>query len=332
MTLMLLAVSSYSDERIRVLSYNVENFFDTKDDPSTNDNDYTPGGNQYWNNDKYKAKTINIARVIVAAGGWDGAAIVGLYEIENDYVLNSLTKYSPLKRVGFKYVHYDSSDPRGIDVAMLYDPERVTVLKSKNINVSCDDKSMRTRDILYVKALLLGTDTLHLFMVHAPSRRGGVDESEWRRERVMSVVRAKVDSITAKKPANILIMGDFNDYPDCSSMCKVLGARKTEGEIREKELYNMFWRHADEGRGSYKYKGEWNMLDQIIVSGRMLNGKGRLYTSQNRAVIFETPFILEDDKKGFGSKPMRTFNGRKYIGGYSDHLPIYIDLFLKKEK
>ena len=135
----------------------------------------------------------------------------------------------------------------------------------------------------------------------------------------------------AKAPANILIMGDFNDYPDCSSMCKVLGAKKTDGTIKEKGLYNMFWKHAMEGKGSYKYQGEWNMLDQIIVSGKMLKGGG-LYTSQDKAVIFETPFILEEDKQHFGYKPMRTFNGRRYIGGYSDHLPIYIDLFLNREK
>lgn len=330
--LMFLSGSLYADEKIRVLSYNVENFFDTKDDPSTNDNDYTPNGNQYWTNEKYKAKTINIVRAIVAAGGWDGAAIVGLYEIENDYVLNSITKYSPLKKLGYKYVHYDSPDPRGIDVAMLYDPERIEVLKSQKIGVKCDGKPLRTRDVLYVKALLLGADTLHLFMAHTPSRRGGVKESEWRRECVMKIVRNKIDSITAKAPANILIMGDFNDEPDCSSMCKVLGAKKPEGKIKERELYNMFWGYADAGRGSYKYQGEWNMLDQIIVSGRILRGKGKLYTSQDKTVIFETPFILEDDKTHFGSKPMRTFNGRKYIGGYSDHLPIYIDLFLKKEK
>jgi hypothetical protein len=326
-----LAPHLHADERIRVLSYNVENFFDTKDDSLTSDNDFTPNGNQYWNGVKYKAKTINIARVITAAGGWDGAAIVGLYEIENSYVLNSLVKYSPLKKRGYKFVHYDSPDPRGIDVAMLYDPQRIKVLESRKMSVLCNKKPLNTRDVLYVKALLLGADTLHLFMVHTPSRRGGVKESEWRRECVMSMVRSRVDSIMAKAPANILIMGDFNDYPDCSSMCKVLGAKKTDGTIKEKGLYNMFWKHAMEGKGSYKYQGEWNMLDQIIVSGKMLKGGG-LYTSQDKAVIFETPFILEEDKQHFGYKPMRTFNGRRYIGGYSDHLPIYIDLFLNREK
>ena len=331
-----LLVFSYSaanaDERIRVLSYNVENFFDTKDDPRTNDNDFTPSGNQYWNNTKYKAKNINIAKAITAAGGWDGAAIIGLYEVENDYVLTSLTKYSPLKRREYKYVHYDSPDPRGIDVAMLYDPKRIKVLKSRKFGVTCNNKHLNTRDVLYVKALVLGADTLHLFMAHTPSRRGGVKETEWRRECVMSMIRGKADSIMSQAPANVLIMGDFNDFPDCNSVCKSLGARKPEGKIKERGLYNMFWKHSMEGKGSYKYQGEWNMLDQIVVSGRMLSGRGRFYTSQDKAVIFETPFIMEDDTKYFGTKPMRTFNGRRYIGGYSDHLPIYIDLFLKREK
>lgn len=330
----MLSLSSplWADEKIRVLSYNVENFFDIKDDPDTDDNEFTPQGNMYWDGSKYKAKTINIARAITAAGGWEGAAIIGLYEIENEYVLTSLTKYSPLKQKGYKFVHYESDDPRGIDVAMLYDPSKIKVLESHPMRPKCSEGNLRTRDVLYVKALVLKSDTLHLFMVHSPSRRGGVEESEWKRECVLSMVRNKVNSIQSKGKANILIMGDFNDYPECKSICRSLGAKRVEGKFKDRSLYNMFWNYADEGMGSYKYQGEWNMLDQIIISGRMLNGQGTLYTSQDKAHIFETPFIIEEDKTNFGTKPKRTYNGRRYIGGYSDHLPIYIDLFLKREK
>jgi len=328
---LLLSVSAFSEERVRILSYNVENFFDTQKDSVKDDYSFTPEGDHYWSYSKYQKKCTNIAKVITAAGEWQGAAIVGLYEIENDYVLNSLTKYSPLERRGYKYIHYESPDPRGIDVAMLYDPDRVDVLESMPIRIVCDGDTMLTRDILYAKTLLMKSDTLHLFLCHTPSRRGGVEASSWKRECVMSIVRAKADSINARHNANILIMGDFNDYPDCKSMCESLGAVLPSDSISCGGYYNMFWKYQKEGKGTYKYSGEWNMLDQIIISGSMLTSSG-LHTSQDNACIFEAGFIIEDDTKFFGTKPLRTYNGRRYLGGYSDHLPIYIDLFLNSEK
>ncbi len=126
-------------------------------------------------------------------------------------------------------------------------------------------------------------------------------------------------------------MGDFNDFPDCKSICETLGAVQPNGQVDSATYYNMFWKYQKEGRGTYKYSGEWNMLDQIIVSGSMLQSQG-IHTSQENAVIFDAGFIMEAATKFFGSKPLRTYNGRRYIGGYSDHLPIYIDLFLNKEK
>lgn len=329
--LLMFPLVSLADERVRILSYNVENFFDTEKDSVKDDASFTPEGDHYWSFTKYKKKSVNIAKVIAAAGEWQGAAIVGLYEVENDYVLNTLTKYSPLQRRGYKYIHYESLDPRGIDVAMLYDPVRVDVLGSKPIRVVCDGDTMPTRDVLYAKVLLLKNDTLHLFLCHTPSRRGGAEASSWRRECVMSIVRNKADSINSHHDANILIMGDFNDFPDCKSMCESLGAVQPNGSVNTAAYYNLFWKYQKEGKGTYKYSGEWNMLDQIIVSGSMLKPSG-LYTSQENAAIFEADFILEDDTKFFGSKPLRTYNGRRYIGGYSDHLPIYIDLFLNREK
>jgi len=318
-------------QSVRILSYNVENFFDYEKDSVKDDISFTPDGDHFWGYNRFKTKSTNIAKAITAAGGWEGAAIVGLYEIENNYVLETLTKYSPLKNRGYKYIHYESSDPRGIDIAMLYDPTRVDVIKSFPIPAICLNDTLATRDLLYVKALLLKSDTIHFFLCHTPSRRGGVEASSWKRECVMGIVRSKIDSIFSYSDANIIVMGDFNDYPNCKSVNVSLGAVKPSEKIEKKCLYNMFWIYQERGQGTYKYQGEWNMLDQIIVSGSLLD-KGALYTSQDYAKICYETFLMEEDKKFFGEKPLRTYNGRRYLGGYSDHLPIYIDLFLNSEK
>ncbi len=326
------SLSLYAGNTVRVLSYNVENLFDYKKDSVKNDASFTPEGDHYWDYNKYQRKLVNLSQAITAAGGWEGAAVIGLYEVENDYVLDGLTKYSPLKKRGYKYVHYESLDPRGIDVALLYDPSRVQILKSAPIKPFCKNKTMRSRDILYVKALVLKSDTVHFFLCHTPSRIGGAEKTEWKRNCVMGMVRQKADSINAHADANIIIMGDFNDYPDDVSISKVLGALKPYDEdyggyVYGDFYYNMFWLFQEQGKGSYKYQGEWNMLDQIIVSGNLLIDKSKgLHTTQGDAHIFDEDFLLEDDTKYSGSKPFRTYNGRRYVGGYSDHLPIYLDL------
>ncbi|MCQ2336741.1 MAG: endonuclease [Paludibacteraceae bacterium] len=326
------AIPAFCQERIRIMSYNVENFFDTKDDTLKDDIAFTPEGDYHWTQARYKAKSGNIAKVITAVGEWDGVAIVGLCEVENDYVLNTLTRYSPLKNAGYRYIHYESRDPRGIDVAMLYNPKQVKVVESRPIQISCTGKSKRSRDVLYAKTVVFKRDTLHIFICHTPSRIGGAEKSSWKRECVTSAVKVMADSINYKGNANIVIMGDFNDTPDCKSMAEALNAKyPDENHIDSKSLYNMFWKYHDDGRGSYKFKGEWDMLDQIIVSGNLLKSN-TFYTTQNDAVIFDADFIMEDDVKFSDKKPSRTYNGRKYIGGYSDHLPIYIDLFRGKPK
>lgn len=328
----LVCISGYAQGRIRVMSYNVENFFDTKDDSLKDDIAFTPEGDYHWTQARYKTKSGNIAKVIAAVGEWDGVDIVGLCEIENDYVLNTLTKYSPLKNLHYKYIHYESRDPRGIDVAMLYNPDKVKIIESRPIQISCTGKSKRSRDVLYAKTVVFKKDTLHIFICHTPSRIGGAEQSSWKRECVTSAVKIMADSINYNGDANIVIMGDFNDTPDCKSMAEALNAKYPDvNHINNKSLYNMFWKHHDDERGSYKFKGEWDMLDQIIISGKLLTSKS-FYTTQNDAEIFDADFIMEDDVKFSGNKPARTYNGRKYVGGYSDHLPIYIDLFRGRSK
>lgn len=320
-------------DTIRVVSYNVENLFDCNHDSLKNDYDFLPEGKYHWTPDKYKKKQGNIARVISSIGGWNPPALVGLVEIENEKTLISLTRFSPLKRLNYKFIHKESPDDRGIDVALLYQPNKFKPFQKEFIKIqNPEHPNSHTRDILYATGILKNGDTLHVFVNHFPSRLGGEEASENKRIFVAQKLRQKVDSILSKNSkANILIMGDFNDYPSNRSISEVLKAQIPKDNFKTKELYNLFAQYEKEGKkGSHKFKGEWGMLDQIIVSGNMLNSQNRVYTELKRASIYDADFLLKEDKKNFGTEPFRTYEGMRYTGGYSDHLPVYIDLFLSK--
>jgi len=322
-------------DTLRIVSYNTENLFDCKHDSLKNDYDFTPEGCYHWTLDKYKKKIANVARVITSIGQWDSPILIGLCEIENEKVLIDLTRYSPLKNLNYKFIHAESPDKRGVDVALLYQPKQFKPIKNEFIKISFpDDPQSKTRDILYTVGKLPNGDTLHVFVNHFPSRLGGEVASEEKRVYVASVLRAKIDSIRTSSPkANILIMGDFNDYPNNKSIEITLGAKKPVEPINSSNLYNLFYQFQEQGIiGSNKYNGEWGMLDQIIVSGSMLLPNNRIYTNQNNAHICEESFLLEDDNRFMGKKPFRTYIGMKYHGGYSDHLPVYINLILKNNK
>ena len=306
----------------KVMFYNVENYFDTKDDPDKNDEDFLPSGKRHWTNKKYEEKRNSIAKVITAVGEGTPVAIVGMCEVENDYVLTSLVKYSPLKNYGYKFIHYDSADKRGIDTALLYDPKQFTPLSSKPLRKEFSDGKL-TRDVLYVSGETSYGDTLHVFVCHTPSRLGGKNQTEHYRVEVMSMVRSHCDSIFSISPkANIIIMGDFNDTPKDKSICETLGAKPLSQSYETTSLYNMFYQFVDNPFiGTHKYQSQWSVLDQIIVSGNLLASGVVKPTS---AYIFRAPFLLEEDKKNMNVRPKRTYNGLKYNAGYSDHLPVII--------
>lgn len=303
--------------------YNVENYFDTKDDPDKNDNDFLPEGKKHWTYSKMEEKRNSIAKVITAVGEGAPVAIVGMCEVENDYVLTSLIKYSPLKNCGYKFIHYDSADKRGIDTALLYDPNQFSPISSRPLRKDFNDGKL-TRDVLYVSGKTSFGDTLHVFVCHAPSRIGGKNKSEHYRMAVMSMVRQHTDSIMSINPnANIIIMGDFNDSPEDKSICEVLGAKPLEVPYKNENLYNMFHQFMKNPFfGTHKYQSQWSILDQIIVSGNLLNS-GRL--KPESAYIFKATFLLEADKKNLNVRPKRTYNGLKYNAGYSDHLPVVLE-------
>ena len=334
--LVLIFNSGYSQQNsdsYKIMFYNVENLFDTFDDSLTNDEEFLPEGNRFWNNYKYYTKLNQIYKVIIAIGGWNPPAIIGLCEIENRKVLNDLVNNTPLVKFEYQIIHKESPDWRGIDVGLLYRKNLFEPLYYEAIPINFPgNPESKTRDILYVKGIAKNSDTLNVFINHWPSRWGGQLESEGRRVFVASVLKAKVDSIFKSNPqSNIIITGDLNDYPDNKSINEVLNVSQEFDQIIDNELYNLSSHlYKTKNIGSNKYHGNWGVLDQFIVSGNILHKKNKVFTSLDDIYIFNADFLLEPDKGYFGYKPNRTFIGYKYNGGYSDHLPTYLILNFNK--
>lgn len=312
-------------ETIRIVSYNVENLFDCEDDPLTDDNAFTPEGEYQWTEGKYKNKLNNISRAITAAGGWTKPVIIGLCEVENKKVLTDLTQRTQLKVCGYQFVHKDSPDQRGVDVALVYLPSLFKIIRDDYIHVPIEE-GRPTRDILHATGILFNGDTLHVFVNHWPSRYGGELESEHKRFTAAKALRKVTDSLQNAQPrCNIIIMGDFNDYPYNASIKEVLGAEKPTSHPSKQKLYNLCEQFVERGDvGSHKFGGEWGMLDQLIVSGPLLDTKHSIHTSVYDIHICQEDFLLKEDKTG--KAPKRAFMGAFYAYGYSDHLPIFLDL------
>jgi predicted extracellular nuclease len=323
------SAQSQEKQNFKIMCYNVENYFDCVDDSLTDDAEYLPTGMRGWNNTKYQKKQSNIGKVIVAIGGWEAPALVGFCEIESEKCLFDLTRYSGLKNLRYKYLHHESADARGVDVALLYQPSMFKPFHNEAIKIDFPQApTSKTRDILFASGVIPTGDTLHVFVCHFPSRLGGELESEERRMFVASVIRSKVDSLfAAKTNPNIVIMGDFNDYPTNKSMLEVLKAIPLNDSISSHELYNLMYKLHAEGKGSNKHNGEWGALDQIIISGNLLNSKQKIYAKPTDAHFFDAAFLLEDDKTFLGKQPFRTYVGMKYQEGFSDHLPVYADFW-----
>lgn len=304
------------------MTYNVENLFDTVHDENKNDYEFLPQSERHWTRQRYFRKVENVMKVIVSAGeAGELPAIVGLCEIENDYVLRTMTKSRPYNRLGYDYVHYESPDARGIDVALLYRPELFTPLGSRPIQVKIGEKF--SRDLLYMCGELGDGTILHVVEAHFPSRRGGAAASEEHRVDAARELRRIVDSVFNFNPdAAIIIMGDFNENPDDEATAEVLRAMPCGGsEYLSGELYNLTWDGyptTDLREGSYWFGNHWEQLDQIIVSGSLLNGRCPLQL-RRRAEVFRPRWIK--DKKGH---PTRTYQGPVYKGGVSDHFPMTV--------
>lgn len=327
-----LSQTNVTENDYKVMFYNVENLFDTENDSLINDEEFLPNGDRFWTNTKYYNKLRNIYKVVMAIGGWNPPAIIGLCEIENHKVLNDLVNNTPLVKFEYQIIHKNSPDRRGIDVGFLYRKDLFEPVSHNSISINYPDQpENKTRDILYVKGIANQVDTIHVFVNHWPSRWGGQFESEDRRIFVAGVLKTNTDSIFARDSlAKIIIMGDFNDYPMNTSLNKTLQAKTDYSLKGNSELYNLSASFQKKNIGTNKYEGEWGILDQIIVSGSLLNSNESIYTSLNDVYIFNSDFLLEPDEGYFGFKPKRTFAGFTYIGGFSDHLPTYLVLNFKE--
>lgn len=322
------------ERTLRIMFYNCENFFDIDDNPLTNDDEFTPEGEKHWTKQRFYTKRAQVSKVIASIGGWYPPDIVGLSEIESRYVVESLVNQSDLRRFGYSFLHKESPDGRGIDVAMLYQPKRFKPFNVKFIPVNVQKSGRGTRDILMASGTTIYGDTLHVFVNHWPSRWGGQMESDELRRAVAAIVRVKVDSLLNENPRSaIVIMGDLNDYPDNNSVCVDLRAQTDFSTIRQSELYNLaYYMQFVKGQGTHKYDGIWGILDQMIITGSLLDGNGPLYTTKDDAHVFDAPFLLEPDETNVGFKPYRTYAGYKYLGGYSDHLPVFLNIYRTKNR
>lgn len=296
-----------------IVSYNVENLFDVHDDPATADEDYTPRGALQWTPERYATKLARLAEAI----GWSAQgtpAIVGLVEVENRSVVEDLARTGDLKAVGYRVVHHDSPDERGIDVALLVDPRYAKVLREEPLAVPLD--SDRTRDVLYVELALAADERLHVFVNHWPSRRDG-EKGAAKRMAAAAVLRGAVDEVVNTDPdAQVLIIGDLNDGPTDRSVRDGLGAVcNADGKGT---LFALMCMGQPKGHGSYNYQGEWSYLDQMIVSRALLDKVAEAKAFWDDRLLFKHP--------RYGRSPDRTYAGNDYKGGYSDHLPIYLRL------
>jgi hypothetical protein len=314
--------------------YNQENLFDTIHDVGKNDYEFLPNGSYKWNSMKYLSKLKNMSRALADIGTdrlpGIGASIIGLSEVENDRVLDDLTAQAPLKERGYRYVHIEGPDQRGIDCALLYNPRFFTPESSHLYPYVYEPKDSmhHTRGFLTVRGRIAG-EGLTVIVCHWPSRFAG----SYYRERAGSQVKALKDSLAKADPSmKFLIMGDMNDDPIDKSMSESLGARQNIKDVGPNDLFNPWWNIlTKERRGTLFYQGNWNLFDQIVLSPNLLNKNGEKDFSTLkffRNDIVYRDYLIQQEGKYKGS-PLRTTGGGAWLNGFSDHLPVVI--YLVKE-
>jgi len=328
--LIILSVLVYgqkSGQKFTIIFYNVENLFDTDDDPEKEDEEFTPDSERVWDQEKYEKKLEDIARVLGSVKSSDLPEIIGLCEIENKKVLDDLIRIKPLNKGNYSVVHSESPDRRGIDVALLYRKDEFSLSKYKTIPVIFPfDSTETTRDILYVSGKVKDGESFHFFVNHWSSRSQGEKETEPKRIYAAIALRKEVDALMNREPrAKILIMGDFNDEPTNRSIYEMLIANNKRKNASDRELYNLMYDlHNIDNTGTYFYRGTWNMLDQLIVSQSLLRDRSGYHTDFNGGKILKEQWMLYQDQQFKEYVPNRTYSGPEYYGGISDHFPVYV--------
>ncbi|WP_421753704.1 endonuclease/exonuclease/phosphatase family protein [Croceimicrobium sp.] len=304
----------------RCVFYNVENLFYPEWDSLNPDQEFTPDGAKEWTAAKYFTRIQRLSKVILSLSdsSFQAPALVGMAEIEEARVLNDLIHRSALAKIPYQYVHYDSPDRRGIDVGLIYRKDLFRLIDSKTLPFYWPEiPEYRSRDMLYAQF----EDSLHrpwhFVICHWPSRYGGQQSSEPKRLAAAKILSVFLDSLKLGPEEILIVMGDFNDEPNDKSL-KYLG-----GKPEHPRLYNLM-ASKDQNGGSHRYKGDWAYLDQILIRPEMQE-----WTIHCAA--FEAPFLMEEESKLPGYKPRRAFKGPFFSSGYSDHLPVYIDLIIKTQ-
>lgn len=308
--------------------YNIENLFDTINDPAINDEDFLPTGNNQWTGERYRMKLHNMAKVIGELGTDihpRGPALLGLAEVENGSVVEDLVRTEPLTGRGLKVVSHEGPDERGVDVAFIYDPQQFKLLGQKAYRlVVPNEPDFLTRDQLLVSGILDG-DTIHAIVAHWPSRRGGEKRSRPYRNLAADLGRHIVDSLTARNPnARVFYMGDLNDDPINESVRKHMKAVGDKNAAKGELLYGPMEKYYKDGIGTLAWRDSWNLFDQIILTPALCTGEGGRY-KHHGTFIHNKPYMRQKEGN-FEGYPFRTFVGNQFMNGYSDHFPVYVVL------
>lgn len=323
-----ISCAQQSNNDLYVSHWNLENLFHTTDDAHKNDEEFTPGDTKDWNEERLNKKMYNLSRVIRLMNDSNGPDLMGVCEVEHQFLLDTLiSKY--LSDKTYKTAYLESPDYRGIDNGIIYNSNKLKLLSlsGDTVNIGAD---LSTRLILGATFLYENTDTIYFFVNHWPSRRGGEEESEGKRIQAAKTLRNRVETLLKNNQnSKIIIVGDFNDEPTNVSITEYLKAQpffcdsvNVEGYVEEKitDLFNLSYKSWSEGEGSYKYKDQWNMIDQIIISKNLLIG-GNINYMCNTFEVFK-PSIMVTRTGKFQGTPFPTYGGSRYLGGYSDHFPV----------
>lgn len=296
------SVLSKGQGTFSIMTYNIENAFDTIHDEGKNDYEYLIGGERNWNTYRLLKKLRSVSKVIAAANEDRPVDLIGLCEVENENVMECLTKMTPLRNMGYRYVMTSSEDARGIDVALLYSPYTFHIIEHESIYVSSDKK--KTRDILHATGTIMSGDTIDAYVVHLTSKQGGIASKQLSMHAI-SILMGNIDSICHKRMRpNIIVMGDFN----ADSRSKQLDSLTKEGQLTDFT--------KDVSPGTYYYQGRWSCIDHILGITTCLT------PALSKTIAL--PFMLENDNVRHTQKPYRTYLGTYYHGGVSDHLPLAV--------
>ena len=330
MALFTVAALSAQDKPYSVVFYNLENLFDIYDDPETHDDEFTPQGVKQWNQTRYEKKLWNMERVLfdIAAQQKEYPIVIGVSEIENRSVLEDLISQPKLKGANYRICHYDSPDARGVDVAFLYRADVFKLEGSDNIKLHVEGlPNFRTRDLVVMWGTI-DEEPFYFLVSHWPSRLGGKEASQFKRDACATQIREIKDSLLRENPATkVIVMGDFNDDATDDSIVEVMGAKGKVKELEPGDFFNPYNEMLRAGLGTLAYQDEWNLFDNICVTENLVNAEsGKLRILKGKKYygnIFTRPYMLQLEGQ-YKNYPLRTFVSNNFQDGYSDHFPVYI--------